>query len=148
MIEYVAGFLFDPNRISVALVRKNRPPWQAGKLNGIGGKKEPGEPWLEAMIREFEEETGVHIEDWEHTVTLTSSDPSWELRVFRAFSPRIRDVRSMESETITIESVIRRGHLGSVANRQTIPNLGWIVPLSLDDHIRFPVVLREKAKKP
>ena len=35
---YVLGFLFSPDCKRVALIIKNRPDWQAGFLNGIGGK--------------------------------------------------------------------------------------------------------------
>ena len=38
MREYVCGFLFSPDRKKVLLIRKRRPAWQAGKLNGVGGK--------------------------------------------------------------------------------------------------------------
>ena len=55
---YVAGFLFSPDRSRVLLIRKNRPAWQAGKLNGLGGKIEPGETPPQAMRREFREEQG------------------------------------------------------------------------------------------
>ncbi len=54
--EYVVGFLQDAGR-QVLLLRKNRPAWQAGHLNGVGGKVEPGERPHEAMAREFHEET-------------------------------------------------------------------------------------------
>jgi len=146
MIEYVAGFLFAPDRTSVALVLKDHPAWQEGHLNGIGGKKEAGETWAEAMSREFEEEAGVriHAEDWEHTVTLTSPN-RWELRFYRAFSDLVHTVKSMESETNVVVPVVRLGHLGYLHGKGTIPNLGWAIPMSLDDHLDFPVVLREKV---
>lgn len=57
---YVVGFAFDYLR-RVWLIRKNRPEWQAGKLNGIGGKIEPNETSIEAMSREFMEEAGVLV---------------------------------------------------------------------------------------
>lgn len=63
---YVCGFLICRTSQTnwVALIRKARPSWQAGRLNGIGGSIEPGETALSAMRREFEEEAGVVIEDW------------------------------------------------------------------------------------
>ncbi len=43
MKGYVLGFAFDEDYEWVALIKKNRPQWQAGKLNGVGGKIEPNE---------------------------------------------------------------------------------------------------------
>lgn len=65
MTAYVCGFAFDTSR-KVFLILKNRPEWQKGKLNGIGGKIEPGETALRAMAREFKEEAGldIHISRW------------------------------------------------------------------------------------
>lgn len=71
---YVTGFLFasTPGRPAatgraagapfrwVALILKNRPAWQAGLLNGIGGKVEPEDDSLTcALVREFTEEAGI-----------------------------------------------------------------------------------------
>lgn len=51
---------FAITRGDVLLILKNRPDWQAGKLNGVGGKVEDYDlgPYA-AMIREFYEETGI-----------------------------------------------------------------------------------------
>lgn len=60
----------------VALVEKNRPEWQKGRMNGIGGHIEEGEaPW-DAMVREFWEETGCRTEQlrWKNFVTLSGED--------------------------------------------------------------------------
>ena len=54
--EYVLGFAFTKDLKQVALIRKKRPEWQAGKLNGIGGKVNINEVPLLAMVREFQEE--------------------------------------------------------------------------------------------
>ena len=37
-MKYVAGFMFSEDRRLVALIRKSKPEWQKGKLNGIGEK--------------------------------------------------------------------------------------------------------------
>jgi len=69
---FVVGLMFNDDLSKVCLIRKNRPDWQAGKLNGIGGKIEKGELAFEAMVREFYEETGVltNISMWKHFLTL------------------------------------------------------------------------------
>lgn len=66
MKNYVLGFLFSPDLESVALILKNRPAFLEGKLNGIGGHVEEDESPMSAVIREFEEETGLATarEDW------------------------------------------------------------------------------------
>ncbi len=35
---YVVGFMFTEDEKQVVLIEKKRPEWQAGKLNGVGGK--------------------------------------------------------------------------------------------------------------
>lgn len=40
---YTLGFLFDYGQLNVALIRKTKPKWQAGLLNGIGGHVEENE---------------------------------------------------------------------------------------------------------
>jgi 8-oxo-dGTP diphosphatase len=56
--KYVLGFAFDKSD-NVILVRKQKPKWQKGLLNGVGGKIEIGETSSDAMFREFREETGL-----------------------------------------------------------------------------------------
>lgn len=78
-MNYVCGFMMTWDLQQFLLIRKTHPEWQAGKLNGIGGKiekkhhviateqessKSDAGYWLmetpqEAMIREFHEETGM-----------------------------------------------------------------------------------------
>jgi len=54
--EYVLGFCFNSSLTTILLIRKTHPAWQAGKLNGVGGKVEEGETPTQAMEREFREE--------------------------------------------------------------------------------------------
>lgn len=72
MKRYVIGFMFDYNIQNVVLIEKNRPAWQAGRLNGVGGHIEKYEKPIDAMIREFYEETNTKTmkEDWKHVLTL------------------------------------------------------------------------------
>src|ERR1035437_2138595 len=95
MQEYVAGFLFDGS--IVWLIRKNKPDWQKGKLNGIGGKIEEGELPFDAMRREFKEEAKLDIDSWKHYCTITD-EKTWKVYFFYARS-------KMEPKTMTDEIV-------------------------------------------
>src|SRR5690242_7587733 len=56
--HYTVGFFFNEDLSKVLLIRKAKPPWQAGRLNGIGGSFEGTESPEKCMDREFLEETG------------------------------------------------------------------------------------------
>lgn len=72
MTDYVVGLIFDEEEENILLLRKIKPHWQEGYLNGIGGKIEGDELPIDAMQREYEEEivnpTGINLEikaeDW------------------------------------------------------------------------------------
>jgi 8-oxo-dGTP diphosphatase len=76
MTSYCLGFAFYRSRRKVVLIRKTKPDWQRGKLNGVGGKIEDGEYSNVAMGREFEEETGCpsFCTQWQLFTTLQFPD--------------------------------------------------------------------------
>lgn len=62
--QYVLGFAFGCDGNAVLLIKKTKPKWQVDKLNGVGGKIEPDDWSIEsAMVREFQEETGIVTEE-------------------------------------------------------------------------------------
>ena len=87
------GFAFSADRKFVALIEKQRPKWQAGKLNGIGGHVEEGEPLAVAQQREFWEETSIVIpaNSWRAFASLIGAD--WH---FVAFTDEIFNIRGEE----------------------------------------------------
>jgi 8-oxo-dGTP diphosphatase len=118
MVKYTVGFLFDSFGETVALIRKARPEWQAGRWNGIGGKFKNKtlaidplstltglETPEECMNREFEEETGVSDIDWEHFATTIGPSredaDNWEVYYFKAFDTK----KLLQVETKTDEEV-------------------------------------------
>ncbi len=72
---YTVGFVFDAELQRVLLVHKQKPEWQAGKLNGMGGKVEDGETVVECMARECKEETLLDIptDKWTHFATIINN---------------------------------------------------------------------------
>lgn len=141
MTDYVAGFLIDESRELVALVQKNRPEWQAGKLNGIGGHIEEGESPDEAMHREFEEETGIVFKtDWNLFCVLTGD---WgRVFFFRRFAPKDFIARSIQQKTD--ESILFVPLRSAVS--MALPNLSWLLPLAAYTHDNYePIVVTEKS---
>lgn len=129
--RYVLGFMFNEDQTQVALILKNRPEWQAGLLNGIGGKIEEGEhPW-DAMVREFKEETGYTsgYETWVHRLTLIFVDDAMggraEVYVYLGTGD-ITLLRTMEDEKVCVVA------WKVVQPDGCIHNLEWMVPLLLD----------------
>ncbi len=131
---YVCGFLFTPDRTRVLLIRKNRPAWQAGKLNGVGGKIDPGESPATAMRREFREEAGVDLPEsrWQHVLTLSGQDDAgsgrgWAGHFFRAFGD-VDGARPMTDEALEVHAI------GALPG-DVIPNLRWMIPMLCDDEV-------------
>lgn len=137
MQEYVAGFLFDDHGTQVALIEKNRPAWQAGKFNAIGGKIEHGEHRQSAMNREFKEEAGVETH-WRHRFSLVRTEV-YAVHFYSSFSTHHLDlVESQEDEPIVIHSV-------DPLPVNLIPNLRWIIPMILDNTILIPETIYDIA---
>jgi 8-oxo-dGTP diphosphatase len=123
----------------VVLVRKNRPKWQDGKLNGVGGKVEPSDPTLSmAMMREFKEEAGVPVMGWERFASLT-----WDegiVHFFRAFNTEaLGQTRTMTDEPIERHEVHTLGAPG-LGRDAVVPNLLWLVPLAAHRHDTYDVI--------
>jgi 8-oxo-dGTP diphosphatase len=105
LTRYVLGFIFDTDGREVVLIEKRRPAWQAGLLNGIGGKIEAGETALEAMQRECREECGLTAfrEPFRHFGRMSGPDFEVELFTARAANPHL--ARSCTDETVRVVPV-------------------------------------------
>jgi 8-oxo-dGTP diphosphatase len=131
--RYVVGFLFSKDFRLVALIRKMKPAWQAGLLNGIGGKIEAGESTLDAMIREFHEEANYgHTEmpRWKpmcHQHGRNNDGSEFECYFFFA-TGALGLVSSREQEQIEIHDT----HRVAGGWEATIGNLPWLVALARD----------------
>lgn len=127
-MQYVIGLMFNERGNHVALIEKNRPEWQAGKLNGIGGKIEQGESPYETMVREFQEETGVLYKDW--VVSGCMMDPGkFEIHVFKAFTDKVYDVRSKTDEEVSIH------HVALLKYMKTVEDLDWMIVRALEQKL-------------
>lgn len=133
LLTYVLALLFTPDRAELVLVRKTRPPWQAGRVNALGGKLLAGESPVAAARREVVEEAGVDIDGWEEF--LVWEDPVYRMHVVRAFDDAARRARTAEDQEVFRCAV-------TALPPNVIDNLRWLVPLALDRDVAVPVRVR------
>lgn len=133
MQKYTVAFMFNNELDYVALVQKEKPAWQKGKLNGIGGKVEEGETFEHANAREFWEETGVNTQesDWSHFAQITT--PNVDIAFFTMASQLAFNVLTPEGSKEDVRTYWLQG-LGHSFMSPTlaVENLGWLVFLARD----------------
>lgn len=126
MKRYVLGFIIDNDFSKVLLIHKLRPAWQNGLINGIGGKVEPGEEWIKAIVRETKEETDLLTtsDDWIEFAVIKNE--VWEMHVFYSvYDKRFGALHSMTDEGCAWYEV--RSLPANV-----ILNLRWQIPMAVD----------------
>lgn len=138
MKKYVLGFAFSKDRKELILIEKQKPAWQAGKLNGVGGKVEEGESAIFAMCREFKEETGVStsIDQWHYFGSMNFQNDIMgggaNIFMFRMFDDIIEGCQTMEEEEIL------RVNTDTCLDVFTcMPNLPILIPLALSTEFNF-----------
>ncbi|HYK08329.1 MAG TPA: NUDIX domain-containing protein [Candidatus Eisenbacteria bacterium] len=126
MKRYTLGFLFSKDLKKVLLIHKNRPEWQMGKVNGLGGKIEENETPQDCITREVQEETGLSTKnaDWQLAGTLHSS--IFETSVLFA---TYQD--SFGKETSQTDEIIEWFSIKDLPT-SIMSNLSWLIPLCLD----------------
>lgn len=123
--HYVCGFAFSRGGQFIALIEKKKE-WCKGRWNGIGGSiEETDASPLDAQRREFLEETGLSIQNWEYFCTL--EEPNAVVEFFRADVP-LNYLDQVRSTTEEIVRIIYWPTEGLQLN--LMPNLRWLVPLA------------------
>ena len=131
---YVLGFAFRDGE--VCLIKKERPDWQKGKLNGIGGKLESCESPVGAMVREFREETGAETKPQDWTYFAVPKNPAYTVHCFFTNAP-------VQTETKTDEEVNWFPISGNW-KRSSLRNLKWLIPLALAYEEDAKIVVAEE----
>lgn len=155
-MRYVVGFLFDDSGQRVALMNKQRPEWQKGKLNGVGGKIEgirlPLGPAMdgatgyvrpewpaEAIERECLEEFGIEVKNWrQYAILETMGDTIYFLEVRN--TQKIEELlqkmlRTKYSKGDEIPAVLRT--IDVQFSKKVIPLLKWAIPMALERGIQL-----------
>lgn len=127
MQQYVLGFAFTA--AGVLLIQKQRPEWQAGRYNGIGGKVEEGEAIAQAMVREFKEEAGVSTApgQWECLGHLYRPG-QWFVYVYmtQLTAEQAAQVCSMTGETVRVFALEDIGDPSVIENVPVMVSLACI----------------------
>lgn len=116
MDKYVLGLAFD-DLGRIALIKKLKPEWQKDRWNGIGGKVEEGEAPIDAMTREFREETGVTITiaQWQW-IGFMHGSVGWMVDVFTFTGPQVRACGTMEQEEVRLWPMHKLGECPCIEN--------------------------------
>ena len=126
MKKFSLGFVFDASLERVLLIHKNRPDWQKGKLNGIGGKVEDGEDGLECMVRETLEETDLKIAstDWKHFAQIHDTYGLVDVYAVVYVGPQsdAKNAEDQEVEWVGCQQL----------PTNVIKNLRWLIPAAAD----------------
>lgn len=125
--KYVLGFAFNQQKSVVVLISKNKPAWQALKLNGIGGKVEVKEKIPYAMVREFKEEAGVQTEAWQWTFFASVFGDGFTVYCFKLCSDEV----CFDAKTTTEEEV-NQYDLDDLSRFDCVENIHWLIEMAID----------------
>ena len=140
----VVGLAFDLSINRLVLIRKLKPSWMVGLLNGVGGKIEPSESAVAAMVREFYEEAGVvTLEDDWHLFHWEQRFDGPELYFYACDIAGIIDQSS--SQTREMVTIINPDDVYKLeADHELVYNLHFLIPmahayLKYPQHRYFPI---------
>lgn len=132
LIHYTVGFMFSEDLRTVLLISKERPAWQKGKLNGIGGKVNIGESPVQAMVREFKEETGLVTtkDDW--SLFHYERHPSGTVLHFYVAQAPLAVLEARESLTDEVVELWSADlHINLDRKDFSVYNLPYLLPMAL-----------------
>jgi 8-oxo-dGTP diphosphatase len=144
MKKFTVGFVFDQNLKNVLLMHKDRPDWQAGKVNGIGGKFDVGEESLDCMMREAKEESDLDTDKDKWVFLGNMYTDMVHLDVYAYVHDDLSRAKTMTSEEVEIFSV---ANLPS----NMLSNLRWLIPMAVDkienqEFEPFKIKMKEKYR--
>ena len=130
--NFTLGVIFSNDLDKVYLLRKDHPEFQAGKLNGVGGKLEPGETYAACMAREGKEE-GAYSGDWTHLGRMRGGNDvgAFQCEVFYSvMGANTEEPKTSETEQIEMHPVADLHKL----TPEMVPHLPMLICAALTHH--------------
>jgi len=127
MSRYSCGFLFDSSFELVVLVKKNRPLWQAGFWNGVGGHIENNETPYNAVVREFNEEAGLSITNWNQFCVLRGLNYEVNFYYSTMDADKIVNIKTLTDEEIGVWSILATNS----PYFKLIDDAKWLIPMAI-----------------
>lgn len=139
-VSYCLGFIFNEDETKVLMLKKNKPDWQLGMLNGIGGKRELFDGSMEgSMVRECTEETKIITteEDWYFIGNMYSN--KWMVNCFKSKQPTEK-LEALDGMVVDEGTLMLVDVNSIISNKQMLPSCKYLIPLALQkDHVFFNV---------
>ena len=124
--KYTVAFIFNSSMSKVLLVHKEKPEWQLGKLNGIGGKYEEGESGAQCIARETREESTLEIPEDKWLRIGTISQDRGNVGVYTAiYDGELSNAVKGHYEEVEWFEV-------NALPQNVIPNLRWLIPMAIE----------------
>lgn len=145
MKKYVLGLAFTATGNQMVCIEKNRPEFQKGKWNGVGGKLKDDETLYDAMLREFQEETGckTSVSEWKYFCKLLiDNDPlggQAEIHCFRRFNNDVFQCKTNEDEKVELHTI------SDITSKLPVaPNLPMLIAIALNKNVNFVELLLDQ----
>jgi 8-oxo-dGTP diphosphatase len=133
MKKYCLGFMFNEKETDVLLIEKQKPFWQKGKFNGLGGEIEGNETSNDAMSREFKEESGIdtNTDEWKYVIAMSRQD--WRVDVFTCKSDNVFDFKTKTNESVNLIPLLE------LDKYDIIYNLHWLIQMCLERDLKYTI---------
>jgi len=138
-MNYTLGFIICEDK--VLLIEKQKPEFQRGFLNGLGGKIEDNEKVEDCIVREVKEECNMNTisSDWQHFCTMfgckESKDNISDMEYWNVFCfvttvdyIKFNTILQTEKEKLQVTSLSAIYTL----NNKLLGNISWLIGMAID----------------
>lgn len=114
------SILFTSNLVYVWLMEKNKPEWQKGSLNGLGGKIEEGETIIEAGIRELKEEGGIDLKEEDLKIVgrmenINNDENDFICHILTGITDKkLETMESEEVKQLPVDAIVNFQHIQNI----------------------------------